>query len=108
MKREEAIQTLNVMQSSYAHIRHSDAEWEALEMAKEALNSQRMEPCMKCSSKCCFCLFNESRKCIRCKDHSFIHLCSIFARIVDTPWSRKTMLSWRSGWGLLKACLKLA
>lgn len=25
MKREEAIQTLNVMQSSYAHIRHSDA-----------------------------------------------------------------------------------
>lgn len=71
MKREEAIQTLNVMQSSYAHIRHSDAEWEALEMAKEALNSQRMEPCMKCSSKCCFCLFNESRKCIRCKDHSF-------------------------------------
>lgn len=49
MKREEAIQTLNVMQSSYAHIRHSDAEWEALEMAKEALNSQRMEPCMKCS-----------------------------------------------------------
>lgn len=40
MKREEAIQTLNVMQSSYAHIRHSDAEWEAVEMAKEALKKE--------------------------------------------------------------------
>lgn len=39
MKKEEAIQTLNVMQSSYSHIRHSDAEWEALEMAKEYLQT---------------------------------------------------------------------
>ena len=45
MKKEEAIQTLNVMQSSYAHIRHSDAEWEAVEMAKEALQvAGRIEP----------------------------------------------------------------
>ena len=32
---EEAIRELNIMQSSYAHIRHNDAEFEALEMAKE-------------------------------------------------------------------------
>lgn len=45
MKKEEAIQTLNVMQSSYAHIRHNDAEWEALELAKEALQvAGRIEP----------------------------------------------------------------
>lgn len=51
MRKEDAIQTINVMQSSYAHIRHSDAEWEALEMAKEAIKSseclhdtQRMVP----------------------------------------------------------------
>lgn len=37
MRKENAIQTINVMQSSYAHIRHNDAEWEALEMAKEEL-----------------------------------------------------------------------
>ena len=31
------ITTLNVMQSQYSHIRQSDAEWEAIEAAKEAL-----------------------------------------------------------------------
>lgn len=40
MEKEEAIQTLNVMQSRYAHIRHSDSEWEAVEEAKQALQAE--------------------------------------------------------------------
>ena len=34
---EDSITTLNVMQSQYSHIRQSDAEWGAIEAAKEAI-----------------------------------------------------------------------
>lgn len=38
MNREEAIVTLGVMKCQYSHIRQSDAEWEAIEMAQDALS----------------------------------------------------------------------
>lgn len=34
---EDSITTLNVMQSQYSHIRQRDAEWGAIEAAKEAI-----------------------------------------------------------------------
>jgi hypothetical protein len=39
-KYEEAIQCINIMQSSYNHIRKSDAEFLTLELAKEALREK--------------------------------------------------------------------
>lgn len=38
---EEIIQTLNVMQGEYAHIRRNDAEWEAVELAKAVLREKQ-------------------------------------------------------------------
>ncbi|MCI1955355.1 MAG: hypothetical protein LKJ21_03140 [Oscillospiraceae bacterium] len=37
---DKHIETLNVMESSYAHIRKNDSEFEAIEAAKEALQEQ--------------------------------------------------------------------
>lgn len=37
MTQEEAVKNISVMQVNYAHIRHSDVEFETMEMAKEAL-----------------------------------------------------------------------
>ena len=37
MTKEEAITQIKIIQAAYNHVRHSDEEWEALEMAKEAL-----------------------------------------------------------------------
>lgn len=39
-EQEKAIQTLNVMKCQYSHIRKSDSEWEAVNMAIEALEKQ--------------------------------------------------------------------
>lgn len=38
---EQHIQTLNVMQSKYSHIRRSDAEWQDVEAAKDALREKQ-------------------------------------------------------------------
>ena len=47
---EQHVMTINVMQSAYRHIRHSDAEFLALEAAKEALREQaeRSKGCVSC------------------------------------------------------------
>jgi hypothetical protein len=37
---DKHIETLNVMESSYAHIRKNDSEYEAIEAAKETLQEQ--------------------------------------------------------------------
>lgn len=50
---EKAIETLNVMESQYNHIRHSDAEFDAVEQAKDALRSQqeREKGCEYCTGE---------------------------------------------------------
>lgn len=47
---EQHIQTLNVMQAQYSHIRRSDAEWQAVEAAKDALREK-----LKREKGCEFC-----------------------------------------------------
>ena len=37
---EQAIETLNVMQSTHSHIRKSNNEWEAIELSKEILRAE--------------------------------------------------------------------
>jgi hypothetical protein len=50
-KYEEAIRFINIMQSSYNHIRKSDAEFLTLELAKEALRAEqeREKGCEYCT-----------------------------------------------------------
>ena len=46
-KIQEAIETMNVMESNYSHIRKSDKEFEAIETGKSALQDQAER------EKCC-------------------------------------------------------
>lgn len=52
---DHAIQTLRVMQGKYSHIRHSDAEWQALELAIEVLRDgqRKSEGCRCCIDNDC-------------------------------------------------------
>lgn len=47
---DKHIETLNIMESSYAHVRKSDSEFEAIEAAKETLQEQaeREKGCEYC------------------------------------------------------------
>lgn len=49
---DKHIETLNIMESSYAHVRKSDSEFEAIEAAKEALQEQaeREKGCEYCEN----------------------------------------------------------
>ena len=44
MTSNEAIQTLCLMQSQHNHIRRNDAEWEAVELGKDALREKQTAP----------------------------------------------------------------
>ncbi len=47
---EQYIQTLNIMQSQYSHIRRRDPEWQAIEAAKDSLSASLTR-----SKGCAFC-----------------------------------------------------
>lgn len=57
MTDQEAIETINVMQASHSHIRRNDAEWFALESAKDALREkqEREKGCKVCNEPCYAC-----------------------------------------------------
>lgn len=60
---EQHIQTLNVMQAQYSHIRRSDAEWQAVEAAKDALREKQER-----EKGCEFCK-------IELEDYPYINAC---------------------------------
>ena len=65
MTREEAIQTLNAMFCQYSHIRKSDSEWDAINMAIEALQKRpkgrwgHLGGDEWCCSNCGYVIFTE-------------------------------------------------
>lgn len=60
---EQHIQTLNVMQAQYSHIRRSEAEWQAVEAAKDALREKQER-----EKGCEFCK-------IELEDYPYINAC---------------------------------
>lgn len=68
MEIEKAVETLNVMEGQYAHIRHSDAEFEAIEQAKDALRAQqeRENGCKMCNGRDALLLRKAHKYCKYC------------------------------------------
>lgn len=73
MTREEAIQQLKIMRQQYSHIRRQEREWEAVDMAIEALRQEKPKGrwieeglmMWKCS-ECGLLSFSDSHFCSDC------------------------------------------
>lgn len=69
-KIQEAIETMNIMESNYSHIRKSDKEFEAIEAGKSALQDQaeREKGCEGCKIYMALQRYHRSQKqCPDCK-----------------------------------------
>lgn len=49
----------------------SGKEFYAFQQEQKNVEGKLSKPCMKCEEKCYFCMFNESKKCEKCKNYKF-------------------------------------